>query len=182
MKFLMKKVNENKEKFSDALLEFRNTPNISGRSPNQMFFGRRLRGALPHLPGANDLDLENAISGAEQRKQLMETETKSGTPLKKLQTGQRVLIQNPQTKAWDEKCKILGIRPTGRSYDVLFDNGKTSIRNRAFLRPINWKPPDDDNQPNENESNKDMTDDLHHNKMKENVEPRRSERIKKLHL
>ena len=136
-----------------------------------MFFGRRLRGTLPHLPGANDLDLENAISGAENRKQLMELETKSGTPLKELLIGQRVLIQNPQTKSWDQQCKIIGIRPTGRSYDVLFDNGKTSIRNRAFLRPINGKPPDDDNQP----------DDLHHNKIKENVEPRRSERIKKLH-
>ena len=28
------------------------------------------------------------------------------------------------------------IGPTGRSYDILFDNGKSSRRNRHFLRPI----------------------------------------------
>ena len=76
-------------------------------------------------------------------------ETKPGTPLKQLEIGQRVLIQNPQTKSWDQECQITGIRPTGRSYDVLFDNGKSSIRNRTFLRPINWKASDDEelNQP-----------------------------------
>merc|ERR1712020_630833 len=122
------KCKENLSEFSPSLLEFRNTPNISGRSPNQMFFGRRLRGRLPHLPGANDLDIANAKAGADQRKTLMET-TKPGTPLKQLEVGQRVLIQDPQTKSWDQECQITGIGPTGRSYDILFDNNKSSRRN-----------------------------------------------------
>ena len=160
MKYLLEKINEDQSEFSSRLLEFRNTPNVSGKSPAQMFFGRRLRGRLPHLPGANDLDIANAKAGADNRKHLMEKlETKHGTPLKQLEIGQRVLIQNPQTKSWDEECQITGIRPTGRSYDVLFDNGKSSIRNRTLLRPINKatkdtkpdipttevdKPPDDE--------------------------------------
>ena len=95
------------------------------------------------------------VRGKNKRKSLRETES-SGSPLKQLEIGQRVLIQNPQTKSWDQECQITGIRPTGRSYDVLFDNGKSSIRNRTFLRPINWKasdnkelnlPSTDDNQP-----------------------------------
>ena len=44
--------------------------------------------------------------------------------------------QDPQTKSWNAKGRITGIRPNGRSYDVQLDSGKTFIRNRAFLRPI----------------------------------------------
>ena len=85
MKFLLEKVGEDFNKFSSSLLEFRNTPNLSGKSPAQMFFGRRLRGKLPHLPGANDLEISNAKAGADNRKELMEQrETSSGTTLKPL--------------------------------------------------------------------------------------------------
>ena len=124
MKFLLKKCKEDQSKFSDALLEFRNTPNVSGRSPNQMFFGRRLRGRLPHLPGANDLDIGNAIAGAQQRKSLLEAEH-PGTPLAPIAIGQTVLLQNPLTKAWTSQGKITGIRQNGRSYNILMDNKKT---------------------------------------------------------
>ena len=141
MKFLLKKVNENANEFSSRLLDFRNTPNASGKSPAQMFFGRRLRGRLPHLPGANDLDIGNAIDGANQRKLLMETvENRSGTPLKPLTSGQRVLVQNPISKSWDEKGIIIEVRPDGRSYEVNMDSGKSFVRNRAFLRPISDSP------------------------------------------
>ena len=137
MKFLLKKVNENLSEFSSSLLEFRNTPNVSGKSPAQMFFGRRLRGRLPHLPGANDMDIANAIAGADQRKSLMDDlQLKPATPLTKLSINQCVLVQDPHTKSWNIKGRITDIRPTGRSYDVLLDSGKTVIRNRAYLRPI----------------------------------------------
>ena len=175
MKYLLKKCNENQSKFSDALLEFRNTPNVSGRSPNQMSYGRRLRGRLTHLPGANDLDIGNAIAGAQQRKSLMEG-TDNGTPLAQLSIGQTVLLQNPLTKAWTSKGKITGIRPNGRSYNILMDNKKQFIRNRAFMRPIKDDPikdePDND-APNDQRMKTSMK--------KENVKPRRSERIKNLH-
>ena len=137
MKFLLEKVGEDFNKFSSSLLEFRNTPNLSGKSPAQMFFGRRLRGKLPHLPGANDLEISNAKAGADNRKELMEQrETSSGTTLKPLSVNQRVLVQNPISKSWDETGTVTGIRPLGRSYDILMDSGKTFLRNRSFLRPI----------------------------------------------
>ena len=47
-----------------------------------------------------------------------------------------MLVQDPQTKSWKVKGRIIGVRPNGRSYDVQLDSGKTFIRNRAFLRPI----------------------------------------------
>jgi hypothetical protein len=137
MKFLLEKVGENPNAFSSSLLEFRNTPNASGKSPAQMFFGRRLRGKLPHLPGANDLDIANAKAGADRRNELMgQRETQPGTSLQPLSVNQKVLVQNPISKSWDEKGVITGVRPLGRSYDVLMDSGKSFLRNRSFLRPI----------------------------------------------
>ena len=132
------------------------------------------------MPGANDLDIGNAIAGAQQRKSLLEAEH-PGTPLAPIAIGQTVLLQNPLTKAWTSQGKITGIRPNGRSYNILMDNKKEFIRNRAFMRPIKDDPikdePDDDapddNAPNDQHMKTSMK--------KENVKPRRSERIKNLH-
>ena len=68
------------------------------------------------------------------------TENKPRTSLSTLDIGQRVLIQTPPSKSWDKKGHITAIRPTDRSYHVEFDSGKTSVRNRKFLRPINELP------------------------------------------
>ena len=112
MKFLLEKVGENLNDFSSSLLEFRNTPNVSGKSPAQMFFGRRLRGKLPHLPGANDLDIANAKAGADRRNELMgQRENQPGTTLRPLSVNQKVLVQNPISKSWDEKGVITSVRP-----------------------------------------------------------------------
>ena len=137
MKFLLEIVKENLDKLSSSLLEFRNTPNISGKSPAQMFFGCRLRDHLPHLPGANDLEIANAMAGANNRKMLMEQQEKqSGTTLQPLAINQKVLVQNPITKSWDDQGIITKVRPLGRSYEVLMDSGKMFLRNRTLLCPI----------------------------------------------
>ena len=106
-----------------------------------MFFCRRLRSQLPHLPGSNDLNISNAKTGAQQRKHHMENpENKPRRSLQTLEIGQKVLIQTPPSKSWDKKGHITAIRPTDRSYHVEFDSGKTSVRNRKFLRPIDELP------------------------------------------
>ena len=102
-----------------------------------MFFGRRLRDRLPHLPGANDLEVGNAKAGANKRKQIMEQqEHQQCTSLQPLSVNQRVLVQNPITKSWEDQGIIAKVRPLGRSYEVLMDSGKTILRNRTLLRPI----------------------------------------------
>ena len=71
MKFLLKKYSEDLTIFTSSLLEFRNTPNLSGKSPAQMFFfWCRLHGKLPHLPGSNNLDIANAKAGADHCKEV----------------------------------------------------------------------------------------------------------------
>ena len=141
MKFLLKKLNENPNEFTSRLLDFRNTPNISGKSPAQMFFGRRLRDRLPHLPGANDLKVSDAKAGANNKKLLMELrENQHSTSLHTLSVNQRVLVQNPITESWDDQGIITCLRPRGRSYEVLMDSGKTILRNQILLRPITCQP------------------------------------------
>ena len=146
MNFFLKKGNENLSEFCFSLLEFRNTPNISGKSPSQTFFCHRLRGYLSHLPEANDLDIANAKAGTDHRKYLMKNlELQPAAPLRKLLLNQCALFQDPHTKSWDIKGHITSIRPKGRSYNILLDSGKTVTRNRANLRPIYYGTHDDDN-------------------------------------
>ena len=102
-----------------------------------MFFGRRLHDRLPHLPGANYFEIANAKAGANNRKMLMEQqENQHGTSLKPLSINQKVLVQNPITKSWDDQGIITKVRPLGRSYEVLMDSGKMFLRNRTLLHPI----------------------------------------------
>ena len=114
-----------------------------------MFFGRRLRDRLPHLPGANDLEVANAKAGADNRKLLMEQrENQHGTSLQPLSINQRIMVQNPITKSWDDLGIITKVRPLGRSYEVLMDSGKTILRNRTLLRPsINHRSAVEDSTP-----------------------------------
>ena len=110
---------------------------MSGKSPAQMFFGRRLRDRLPHLPGANDLEVADAKAGADNRKLLMEQqENQHGTRLRPLSINQKVLVQNPISKSWDDQGIITKVRPLGRSFEIFMDSGKTILRNRTLLRPI----------------------------------------------
>ena len=58
------------------------------------------------------------------------------TSLQPLSVNQRVLVQNPITKSWDDQGIIAKVRPLGRSYEVLMDSGKTILRNQTLLRAI----------------------------------------------
>ena len=88
-----------------------------------MFFGRRLRDRLPHLPGANDLEVADAKSGADNRKLLMEQqENQHGTRLRPLSINQKVLVQNPITKSWDDQGIITKVH-CGRNEVYFFQIG-----------------------------------------------------------
>ena len=53
-----------------------------------------------------------------------------------LAVNQKVLVQNAITKVWNETGTVSAVRPNGRSYEILMENGSTSLRNRKFLKPI----------------------------------------------
>ena len=70
VKYLLKKYQCQWETFEDNLLEWKDTPNDSGKTPSEMFLARRVRTSLPILPGKTEFDIEGAVAGAERRKEV----------------------------------------------------------------------------------------------------------------
>ena len=57
--------------------------------------------------------------------------------LQKLKLGDYVRVQNPRTKVWEDKAKIIRVMKYDRSYlleDI--EDGKVSRKNRRFLKAI----------------------------------------------
>jgi hypothetical protein len=136
-KRLAAKCKETGENFSAALYMLRNTPRADGYSPAQMMFGRRQRTALPTLPVHHDIiDFPSAEQSrditAQKQLQYKNAHSTEHTPLK---VGDGVSIQDVFTSKWVQQGKIVGVRPSGQSFDVELDNGKILHRNRRFLRP-----------------------------------------------
>ena len=135
MKHLIMKVGWSKIKI--ALSEWRNMPRADGFSPSQMFFGRRQRGQLPCLgslfESINENDaIEKWKTSLEKSINDQNKDTKELTPLK---VNDIVLVQNPKSKLWTHKARIIGIRKNKRSYDIQFlHTEKITIRNRRYLR------------------------------------------------
>jgi len=145
MKYLLEKYDGNWNKFKSALLEWRNTPSSSDAiSPAQKMFGRRQRTEVPaanksllKTPNLQNLPLGLAQEKVqhEQNDQSVEEERKQNRELPKLAPNTIVRVQDPCSKRWDSSAKIIEIRDNGRSY-VLSQNGKKTIRNRRFLKPM----------------------------------------------
>ncbi len=65
-----------------------------------------------------------------------------------LRPGQRVFIQNPQTKRWTDQGSVMEFGENHREYLVLFDRTqKVYRRNRRYLRPQNCEPVKPPEQP-----------------------------------
>jgi hypothetical protein len=118
MKHLLMKLNSYTE-FQAALIHWRNMPRSTDDiSPAEIFFGRRLRTAMPTI----DSSIVPAINIQDRT-------------LPPLQVGDNVRIQNYKTKRWDQKAIVLSIRPTQRSYSVMNnENSRIYLRNRRFLK------------------------------------------------
>ena len=55
------------------------------------------------------------------------------TPIE-IEIGQRVLLQDRTSKAYDIPGKVVRVRPGGRSAYIEANGGKTYLRNRRFFR------------------------------------------------
>lgn len=141
VKRLLQKCGTTGDNFELALQEFKAMPRADGYSPNQLFFGRKLRGLLPRLDSPSLEGQESAVcpDGKEAKNKLQESKVaKYNTrtvSLEKLDVGTEVYVQDTKTKKWDSKAIVKEICEFGRSYEC--DNGKRIFRlNRRFLRPI----------------------------------------------
>jgi len=127
--YLMRK-SENYQDFCKRHLEWKNVP-TKGRSdtPAERFFGRVMKSALPRISPIVETPFVDSR-------------------FKPLRVNDRVRIQNPTSKAWDDFGTITEVRPSKRSYSIWSDNKNKLInRNRIFLRPL-ATPEDPDNPVN----------------------------------
>jgi len=126
------------EAFQRGLLEWRNTPKESGRSPAMIVFGAQQRSIVPCPPtslertktpdDATFAEKEKAIK--EKRRVSFDINTKSHKPF---QIGDRVRVQDVHSKKWKDKGKIDRVLKR-RRYVIVLDDGRTQYRNRRFIR------------------------------------------------
>ena len=125
------------EAFRLGLLEWRNTPNKTGKSPAQVMFGRPLRTLIPtHEAKYNEqVDLEKIRKSkhkiTKKSKQYYDTNTKT---LSKLKVGDKVMVQDSVSGKWSGRGIITKARRGHKSYELTMANGWNTTRNRRFLR------------------------------------------------
>ena len=130
IKRLLKK-SKNDEEFETGLAELNRQPRKDLEIPADIFMRRKVRGIL--LRNIND---PNEIVTKSDRKNVSAKDINSHE-LQKLKLGDYVRVQNPRTKVWEDKAKIIGVMKYDRSYlleDI--EDGKVSRKNRRFLKAM----------------------------------------------
>ncbi|XP_063886394.1 uncharacterized protein LOC135114421 [Scylla paramamosain] len=128
------------EEFDRGLLELRNTPNFTGRSPAQVLYGHPLRSCVPAHLDSFSMEWQSKAEDCDRR---AATHTENvavqydnqARELPKLQVGQQVRLQDPKTHRWDKVGVVMSVGKA-RTYEVRVPSGRVYWRNRRFLRPV----------------------------------------------
>ncbi|XP_045105474.1 uncharacterized protein LOC123500985 [Portunus trituberculatus] len=131
-----------------GLLELRNSPNYTGRSPSQHLYGHPLRSCVPAHPESFSADWQTKTEECDRRaaaraEQVQAHYDQHARPLPKLCIGATVRIQDPVSLRWDKVGVVMGCS-RNREYDVRLPSGRVWRRNRRLLRPL---PPHGDDPP-----------------------------------
>lgn len=126
------------DKFTAALIEFRNTPRADGLSPSQIVFGYPIRSIIPIHPRSymkhwQKKEKQTAISREKHEQYVENRYNTHAKPLSQLQVGTRVTLQNHKTGRWDVKGRVVKIGDH-RKYLIRKEDGRELWRNRRFLR------------------------------------------------
>ena len=121
VKALLKKCLDSKECFETALAEFRIAPREDGYSPAELFYKRQVRGLLPELPKKLNVEEAEKARDKVQERYTIDRQTRSAS--KPLQVGQRVWMQDQQSKKWTIEGVIKSSRNGGRSFVVETNSG-----------------------------------------------------------
>ena len=128
------------DEFCEGLLEWLNTPKAAGLSPAEILYGHSLRSIIPtKMCSYKQIWKEkfdkwdsNVVDSKRKEKDRYDFGAK---PLNQLQIGQKVRIQDPNSKKWDRVGHIVGIG-RNRDYHVKLPCGRVYWRNRRFMRPV----------------------------------------------
>ena len=132
VKALLKKCMDSKECFENALAEFRTAPREDGYSPAELFFKRQVRGLLPELH--KKLNVEEAERARDKVQETYTAQRQTRAASKPLVVGQKVWLQDQQSKKWTIGGVIKSVRNGGRSYVVETASGAAYLRNRRFIK------------------------------------------------
>jgi len=139
VKVLIRKCKATGQDLQLAMLNLRATPVDSNLpSPAEMLMGRPIRTALPSYHHPKTLQKAQEISdNLQKKKEIMKRDhdKRAGTELPPLHIGQKVRVQNQESKLW-EPATITQVCDEPRSYEVTTPNGSMLRRNRVHLREM----------------------------------------------
>ena len=139
-----------------ALLHYRNTQLDTGKSPAELFLGRKLKTTLP----ARTKTLKHAKHSKKHHKQMTERQNKqkdyfdrkASNKLSSFKPGDPVMMKFGDT--W-KKAEIVKPHSTPRSYIVKDEQNVQYRRNRILLRPTHVQ-----SKPNDSARLRTLTDDM----------------------
>ena len=126
-------------RLDQGLLELRNSPNSTGRSPAQTLFGQNLRSRVPahsksFLPEWQEKAEAYDRRTAAHDPAVHHEDDQHACIRPQLHVGQRVYIQDTTTRRWDKVGVVMGIGRT-RDYNIRLPSGRVWWRNGQLLRP-----------------------------------------------
>ncbi|TRY74476.1 hypothetical protein TCAL_16805 [Tigriopus californicus] len=132
--------------FLRGLLEWRNVPGPTGRSPSVLLFGRQIRSLILVIPDQLlPLDLSDIPTRRDHAQERSRAHADiTAVSLAPLSVGDHIRIQNHLTKLWDDTGWVMKKR--GRLYLVRSSNTRLKWRNRRFIRPFYEEVVQDESQ------------------------------------
>ena len=95
-------------------------------------YKRQVRCLLPELP--KKLNVEEAERARDKVQEAYTAQRQTRSASKPLVMGQRVWLQDQQSKKWTIGGVVKSIRNNGRSYVVETESGAAYLRNRRFIK------------------------------------------------
>lgn len=158
VKNIFKKVECDNKDPALALLEYRNTPiDVGTKSPNELMFGRKVRGIVPILAHQTTPNVQQHTKFLEKRQLIQKRYyDKNSHVQKQAKVNDKVYVQ---TKNKDplKPGRIVGTCDRPRSFQIELENGKHLERNRRHLhlkKENNTQPCFDDDSISLNNSDK----------------------------
>ena len=142
-KYLLLKLGSMGERYERELCAWRNTPRADGYSPAMLMFNRHLKEerlpvAAPALAlRSHGTQEAGFLARQDTREAQVSQQNKSRTKREILPIGSTVLVQDFNSKHWDQFATITEIRPDQLSYLVrLHQSGNIVLRGRDLLKPV----------------------------------------------
>ena len=130
-KHLLLKTSEAPSRFPEALAAWRGTARHNKPSPNEMFFGRKIRDKKPVV--STVLIPNHAIPNSSPSISA-ESDKADNKQRSKFHPGDNVRVQNQATMRWDTKAKVDHVSDSGRTLQLTTTEGVNIRRNRRYVK------------------------------------------------